>query len=264
MMTTLYRQLDEALSTGRDKAAKTRVHPYVSATKAPSAAAGSGEAAVADAVRKLLRCWQPETGIVFYRPKTITTPPVANIRLMPVSEHIVDGPVAGGRAIAILVLALAEGSRPPQQCGDGLRTRYPGDRTEGLGAPHAWELMTGYTQDELLICAIARMLEGLGHVAVGASSPIPGAAALLARARVGRAAAGCRCWGARTTTSSPTAGASCSTARPRGASTPSSSAAARSTARPTSTWWGSATIRARPCAGPAASAPPISISWCRA
>jgi len=41
----------------------------------------------------------------------------------------------------------------------------------------------GYSQDELLICAIARMLEGLGHVAVGASSPIPGAAALLARAR---------------------------------------------------------------------------------
>jgi glutaconate CoA-transferase subunit B len=45
--------------------------------------------------------------------------------------------------------------------------------------------MTGYSRDELLICAIARMLEGLGHVAVGASSPIPGAAALLARARAG-------------------------------------------------------------------------------
>jgi glutaconate CoA-transferase, subunit B len=45
--------------------------------------------------------------------------------------------------------------------------------------------MTGYSLDELLICTIARMLEGLGHVAVGASSPIPGAAALLARARSG-------------------------------------------------------------------------------
>jgi len=45
--------------------------------------------------------------------------------------------------------------------------------------------MTAYSHDELLICAIARMLEGLGHVAVGASSPIPGAAALLARARSG-------------------------------------------------------------------------------
>jgi glutaconate CoA-transferase subunit B len=42
-----------------------------------------------------------------------------------------------------------------------------------------------YAPDELLICAIARMLDGLGHVAVGAASPIPGAAALLARARSG-------------------------------------------------------------------------------
>ena len=46
--------------------------------------------------------------------------------------------------------------------------------------------MESHSQDELLICAIARLLEGLGHVAVGASSPIPGAAALLARARSGR------------------------------------------------------------------------------
>lgn len=45
--------------------------------------------------------------------------------------------------------------------------------------------MATYSHDELLICTIARMLEGLGHVAVGASSPIPGAAALLARARSG-------------------------------------------------------------------------------
>jgi glutaconate CoA-transferase, subunit B len=35
---------------------------------------------------------------------------------------------------------------------------------------------------EIMIGAIARMLDGLGHVAVGASSPIPGAAALLVRA----------------------------------------------------------------------------------
>ena len=33
--------------------------------------------------------------------------------------------------------------------------------------------------EELLICVIARLLEGVGHVAVGVSSPIPGAAALL-------------------------------------------------------------------------------------
>ena len=35
---------------------------------------------------------------------------------------------------------------------------------------------------EIMIGAIAPMLEGLGHIAVGASSPIPGAAALLMRA----------------------------------------------------------------------------------
>ena len=40
-----------------------------------------------------------------------------------------------------------------------------------------------HSKKELLIAVIARMLDGLGHVAVGASSPIPGAAALLARAR---------------------------------------------------------------------------------
>jgi glutaconate CoA-transferase subunit B len=41
------------------------------------------------------------------------------------------------------------------------------------------------SSDELLICAVARLLEGVGHVAVGAASPLPGAAALLARARSG-------------------------------------------------------------------------------
>src|SRR5215467_4042333 len=44
-----------------------------------------------------------------------------------------------------------------------------------------------YSADELLIAAIARMLAGLRHVAVGVASPIPGAAALLARARSGGA-----------------------------------------------------------------------------
>lgn len=42
-----------------------------------------------------------------------------------------------------------------------------------------------YRIEELLVTAIAPMLEGLGHVAVGAASPIPGAAALLARHRSG-------------------------------------------------------------------------------
>jgi glutaconate CoA-transferase, subunit B len=43
--------------------------------------------------------------------------------------------------------------------------------------------MTAYRPQELLIDVLAGMLAGLGHVAVGAASPIPGAAALLARAR---------------------------------------------------------------------------------
>jgi glutaconate CoA-transferase subunit B len=40
-----------------------------------------------------------------------------------------------------------------------------------------------YCAEELLITTIAPMLEGLDHVAVGAASPIPGAAALLVRHR---------------------------------------------------------------------------------
>ncbi|MGF1608033.1 MAG: CoA-transferase [Kiloniellales bacterium] len=39
--------------------------------------------------------------------------------------------------------------------------------------------------EEILISTIAEMLRGLGHVAVGAASPIPGAAAFLARERSG-------------------------------------------------------------------------------
>lgn len=42
-------------------------------------------------------------------------------------------------------------------------------------------MTTEIRQEELLIAVIARMLDGLRHVAVGASSPIPGAAALLTR-----------------------------------------------------------------------------------
>ena len=41
--------------------------------------------------------------------------------------------------------------------------------------------MSGIRPEEIMIAAIARMLTGLSHVAVGASSPIPGSAALLAR-----------------------------------------------------------------------------------
>jgi len=41
------------------------------------------------------------------------------------------------------------------------------------------------TTIEIMITAIAAMLEGLGHVAVGARSPVPGSAAHLAKARAG-------------------------------------------------------------------------------
>jgi glutaconate CoA-transferase subunit B len=40
-----------------------------------------------------------------------------------------------------------------------------------------------YSREELLICTIARLLEGVDHIAVGVSSPIPGSAALLQRER---------------------------------------------------------------------------------
>ncbi|NNF78235.1 MAG: CoA synthetase [Rhizobiales bacterium] len=44
-----------------------------------------------------------------------------------------------------------------------------------------------YSSEELLICVIARLLEGVDHIAVGVSSPIPGSAALLQRALSGGA-----------------------------------------------------------------------------
>lgn len=43
--------------------------------------------------------------------------------------------------------------------------------------------MSDFSKTELLIAVIARLLHGCRHVAVGASSPVPGAGALLARAR---------------------------------------------------------------------------------
>lgn len=46
---------------------------------------------------------------------------------------------------------------------------------------------TDFAPEELLIATVAKMLAGLRHVAVGAQSPIPGTAALLARAQSGGA-----------------------------------------------------------------------------
>jgi glutaconate CoA-transferase, subunit B len=45
--------------------------------------------------------------------------------------------------------------------------------------------MSAYSRSELLMALLARLLAGCRHVAVGASSPIPAAAALLARERSG-------------------------------------------------------------------------------
>lgn len=47
--------------------------------------------------------------------------------------------------------------------------------------------MMDYSREELLITSIAGMLEPSRHIAVGVLSPIPGSAALLARARAGGA-----------------------------------------------------------------------------
>src|SRR5262245_40053348 len=44
-----------------------------------------------------------------------------------------------------------------------------------------------YSPDELLIVAVARLLDGLHHVAVSVTSPIPTAATLVQRARSGGA-----------------------------------------------------------------------------
>lgn len=45
--------------------------------------------------------------------------------------------------------------------------------------------MSDVLPEEILINAISSMLEGLNHVAIGASSPVPGGAALLAQNRTG-------------------------------------------------------------------------------
>ncbi len=45
--------------------------------------------------------------------------------------------------------------------------------------------MTGYATEELLACALARLVGDAGHVAVGAASPIPATACTLLRAKTG-------------------------------------------------------------------------------
>ena len=55
--------------------------------------------------------------------------------------------------------------------------------SQSLSQPHSQP--PAFSRQELLIHTIAGLLEGCRIVATGASSPIPGAGALLARARSG-------------------------------------------------------------------------------
>ena len=82
----------------------------------------AAEAAVAQASVRLLRSWQPETGMVLYRPKTITTPPAANIRLMAGHRAYRRGAIIRVGAVAILVLALPARGSQTQHCCGCLRT----------------------------------------------------------------------------------------------------------------------------------------------
>ena len=49
---------------------------------------GDETKAVRTATEELIRVWHPATSIILYQPKSLVAPPVANIRMMPVSERI--------------------------------------------------------------------------------------------------------------------------------------------------------------------------------
>ena len=80
------------------------------------------------------------------------------------------------------------------------------------------EESTSFREEELLASSIAGLIGDARHVAVGASSPIPAAAAMLARER-GGGRPYVSLLGSRRQTSSPTAGANCSIAPARDGST---------------------------------------------
>lgn len=87
-----YERFRQALQREPEISARLVVHPYV------PCAQGRGDRrdacdALSHAVRDLIYFWQPETGLVLYSPKSLVKAPVANIRLMPVSEHVADGNV---------------------------------------------------------------------------------------------------------------------------------------------------------------------------
>lgn len=117
------------------------------------------------------------------------------------------------------------------------------------------------TSRELLIYTIARLLSGVEHVAVGMSSPMPAAGAMLLRAmnrHTGGKDVQVSILGSVLHNAFTSGSEELSIARHRGASTPSFSAAARSTEAETSIWWGRANTRNRRCVGPDRMDPPIS------
>ncbi len=117
---------------------------------------------------------------------------------------------------------------------------------------------------ELLIYTISRLLQGVRHVAVGASSPMPAAGAMLLRAleeKRGAPPVRISILGSVKHNFLPTAAWSSSIALPRAVSMPSSWEAARSMGRATSISSEQAIIRVQACGGLDPLAPPISISW---
>jgi transcriptional regulator with XRE-family HTH domain len=53
-----------------------------------SSARSHQRARLSGAIEDLLRIWHPETSMILYQPDSMKTPPIANIRMMPVSEEI--------------------------------------------------------------------------------------------------------------------------------------------------------------------------------
>ena len=122
------------------------------------------------------------------------------------------------------------------------------------------------TTTEIMITAIAGMLDGLGHVAVGARSPIPGSAAHLARARSGGRMR-VSILGSRTHSSFTDGARELFDCAGQGRIDAFFLSGGQIDGRPTSTSSAlvtSPTTRARKRGFRAPSARPTSISWCRA
>lgn len=84
----VYRRFCEALNNERGNGdALLEVEPYYQLSEVPDAFAEQ-RVALHTATERLVHIWQPETSLILYDSPRIATPPVANIRFMPVSEQI--------------------------------------------------------------------------------------------------------------------------------------------------------------------------------